>query len=90
MIPSTTELRDAGFPGLLRFYREHLTRHVMPFWVERTIDREHGGGTNVITDDGRGASTEKDLWSQGRAVFTFARPPNHFEGHRGGVGDARA
>ena len=41
MIPATAELRDAGFPGLLRFYREH------------------GGITNIITDDGRVTSTEK-------------------------------
>ena len=59
MIPATAELRDAGFPGLLRCYREHLTRHVIPFWVERAIDREHGGITNIITDDGRVTSTEK-------------------------------
>ena len=38
---------------------EHLTGHVMPFWVERAIDREHGGITNIITDDGRVTSTEK-------------------------------
>ena len=31
----------------------------MPFWVERAIDREHGGITNIITDDGRVTSTEK-------------------------------
>ena len=82
MIPATAELRDAGFPGLLRFYREHLTRHVMPFWVERSIDREHGGITNIITDDGRVTSTEKYLWSQGRALFTFACLYNDFDGDR--------
>jgi len=80
MIPATAELRDAGFPGLLRFYREHLTRHVMPFWVERAIDREHGGVTNIITDDGRVTSTEKYLWSQGRALFTFASLYSDFDG----------
>ena len=80
MIPPTPELRDAGFPGLLRFYREHLTRDVMPFWVERAIDREHGGVTNIITDDGRVTSTEKYLWSQGRALFTFASLHNDFDG----------
>ena len=80
MIVPTTELRDAGFPGLLRFYEEHLTDHVMPFWVERAIDREHGGLTNIITDDGQVTSTEKYLWSQGRALFTFASLYNDYDG----------
>ena len=82
MIPATAELHNAGFAGLLRFYREHLTGHVMPFWVERAIDREHGGITNIITDDGRVTSTEKYLWSQGRALFTFASLYNDFDGDR--------
>lgn len=60
------------FPQLLRFYREHLLEDIMPFWLKHTIDREYGGILNRVSDDGTVLSTDKYMWSQGRALWTFS------------------
>ena len=61
-----------NFLELLRFYEHHLTREVMPFWLTNCIDWEYGGITNIVEDDGTVTSTDKFMWSQGRALWTFS------------------
>jgi N-acylglucosamine 2-epimerase len=67
------------FKGLLEFYEDHLRNHVMPFWLKHCIDWEKGGVFNLIEDDGRVVSTDKLMWSQGRALWTFSSLYNDFE-----------
>lgn len=54
------------------FYRRHLVDFIMPFWMRHAIDREHGGLFTCIADNGRILSTDKYLWSQARALWTFS------------------
>lgn len=55
-----------------RFYRGHLVDFVMPFWMRHAIDEAHGGLLTCIADDGRILGTDKYLWSQARALWTFS------------------
>lgn len=67
-------LRDAA-----RLYRSTLLDDVIPFWLRHGIDRRHGGLGNVIDDAGRELGTDKFLWSQGRALWTFSALLNRLE-----------
>lgn len=67
------------FAKLLVFYEDHLTNSVMPFWREHCIDWDYGGVFNLIEDDGRIVSTDKLMWSQGRALWTFSSLYNDFD-----------
>ena len=71
---------DLSRGDLLAYYEGHLRHHVMPFWTRLTIDREYGGILNCISDDGEPQSTDKYLWSQGRALWTFSALYNDFDG----------
>ena len=51
----------------------------MPFWMEHCIDDEHGGINNCVGDDGVVQTTDKVLWSQARAVWTFSALYNHLD-----------
>jgi N-acylglucosamine 2-epimerase len=66
-----------SFAELLALYEDHLYRRVMPFWVRHCIDWEHGGINNCVSDDGVVQSTDKFMWSQGRALWTFSALYNH-------------
>jgi len=57
---------------LLTFYTNHLEREVMPYWTKHCIDWENGGVNNILRDDGSVISTDKFMWSQGRALWTFS------------------
>lgn len=56
---------------LARFYREHLERVILPFWLERTLDEERGGLFNCVDDvTGVRVSDDKFVWSQARWAWT--------------------
>jgi N-acylglucosamine 2-epimerase len=61
-----------SFLELQRFYHEHLINLVLPFWLRYGVDREAGGLFNFLADDGSVVSTDKAVWSQGRALWTFS------------------
>ncbi len=63
---------------LLSFYRDHLERQVMPFWV-KLVDWKSGGINNIVENDGRVLSTDKFMWSQGRALWTFSTLYGEYE-----------
>ncbi|WP_127581536.1 AGE family epimerase/isomerase [Paenibacillus koleovorans] len=64
---------------LLGFYEKHLFEQVMPFWLKHAIDDRHGGINNIIRDDGAVISTDKIIWSQGRALWTFSAIHNYLD-----------
>ena len=68
-----------SFSDLLSFYERHLTNDILPFWLNHCID-EKGGINNIVADDGTVLSTDKFLWSQGRALWTFSSLYNNFNG----------
>ena len=65
--------------ALRAFLSDHLTNQVMPFWTKNCIDWEHGGISNLVTDEGVRVSDEKYMYSQGRALYTYAALYHHIE-----------
>lgn len=61
------------------FYRSHLLDEVLPFWIRHAVDEKSGGIFTCLADDGTRISDEKYLWSQCRAIWTFAAAWNHIE-----------
>ncbi len=67
------------FADLLAIYRAELLGRTIPFWLKYAIDREHGGILTCISDEGQVLSTDKYMWSQLRAVWTFSALYNCIE-----------
>jgi N-acylglucosamine 2-epimerase len=65
------------FSEHLNYYRTLLLEKEMPFWLN-LLDREHGGIFTCVDESGEIQSTDKFLWSQLRAVYTFATVYQHF------------
>lgn len=60
-------------------YARTLLDDVVPFWMRHGPDPAYGGISNVLDDSGRAVSHDKYLWSQGRALWTFAALYNRVE-----------
>ena len=67
------------FTDLLAIYRAELLERVVPFWLEHAVDWQHGGLLTCIADDGTVLSSDKYLWSQLRAIWTFSALYNRVE-----------
>jgi len=52
------------------------------FWLEHSLDHEHGGYYNCLDRDGSVQSTVKHVWLQGRQVWMLARLYNESPAHR--------
>jgi N-acylglucosamine 2-epimerase len=62
-----------------QLYRKTLLDDVLPFWMRHGIDKKHGGISNMLDDAGNLLGTDKYLWSQGRALWTFSALYNRIE-----------
>ena len=56
----------------IRIYRDGLLEDILPFWIEHSIDREHGGFLTSLDRDGTVIDTDKSVWLQGRFVWMLA------------------
>ncbi|MEX2502764.1 MAG: hypothetical protein WD336_10335, partial [Trueperaceae bacterium] len=57
--------------NLAAFYRDHLEHDVLPFWLDRALDRERGGiFTCLENETGERVSDDKFTWSQARWAWT--------------------
>lgn len=58
---------------LAAFYRSHLERVILPFWLDNTLDERRGGLFNCVDNvTGERASEDKFVWSQARWAWTAA------------------
>lgn len=67
------------FIDLLAIYRAELLERTVPFWLEHAIDWDNGGILTCISDEGQVLSTDKYMWSQLRAIWTFSALYNKIE-----------
>ncbi len=67
------------FIDLLAIYRAELLERTVPFWLRHAVDWQHGGLLTCIGDDGSVISTDKYMWSQLRAIWTFSALYNRIE-----------
>lgn len=58
---------------LIPLYRRSLTDSVLPFWLKYGMDPVHGGIYTGLDRDGSILETDKSVWFQGRALWTFAQ-----------------
>jgi N-acylglucosamine 2-epimerase len=71
--------KHPNFTELLTIYKKTLIDDIVPFWMKHGIDHDYGGIFNCIKDDGTIINTDKYLWSQGRALWTFSALYNRIE-----------
>ena len=64
---------------VLMNYKEQLIKDILPFWLENGIDRENGGIFTCLDEKGELYGTEKSVWFQGRALWTFSKAYNLIE-----------
>lgn len=72
-------LSGIDFREMSARYRSELLDHVLPFWLEKSQDREHGGYFSCLARDGSVYDTDKFVWLQGREVWMFAMLYNKLE-----------
>lgn len=65
-------LSDQRLTQLREVYRDGLLQSCIPFWLRHGLDRECGGLLTGLDRDGTVIETDKAVWLQGRAAWTFA------------------
>lgn len=65
-------LTPARLTALQSTYRQGLLERTIPFWLKHGPDRIHGGLLTGLGEDGAVIDTDKAIWLQGRAAWTFA------------------
>ena len=67
------------FKKLANQYKSELLDSVMPFWVEKSQDKEYGGYFSCLDNAGNVYDTDKFVWMQGREVWMFSMLYNKVE-----------
>jgi len=60
-------------------YKTELFDHVIPFWLTRSQDQEHGGYFTCLDRQGNIFDTDKFIWLQARQVWMFSMLYNKVE-----------
>ncbi len=72
-------LSDQKLTQFRDVYRDGLLKSCIPFWLRHGLDHEHGGLLTGLAHDGTVVDTDKAVWLQGRAAWTFATLYNTVE-----------
>ena len=67
------------FKQLEKQYRDELLQNVIPFWLEKSQDKEYGGYFTCLDREGNVFDTDKFIWLQAREVWLFAMLYNRVE-----------
>ena len=67
------------FKTLAEQYKHELLDKVIPFWLEKSQDKEFGGYFTCLDRTGEVFDTDKFIWMQGREVWMFATLYNKVE-----------
>ena len=67
------------FKLLASQYKTELLDSCLPFWLEKSQDKEFGGYFSCLNRDGSVFDTDKFIWLQGREVWMFAMLYNKVE-----------
>ena len=63
-----------GEEDLFEFHKDHATRVLLPFWMNRALDESNGGVYTCFNNEGtKLVSRDKYTWSQGRFVWVLTR-----------------
>ncbi|MBM3797776.1 MAG: N-acylglucosamine 2-epimerase [Acidobacteria bacterium] len=75
--------------SLRETYRRGLLESTIPFWLKHGVDHECGGLLSGLDEDGSVIDTDKAVWLQGRAAWTFATLYNSVEANPAWLAAAR-
>jgi N-acylglucosamine 2-epimerase len=67
------------FQKLADQYKSELLDRVLPFWLNKSQDKEFGGYFTCLERDGSVFDTDKFVWLQGRQVWMFSTLYNKVE-----------
>ena len=67
------------FNKLAEQYKGELYNSILPFWLEKSQDKEFGGYFTCLDQKGEVFDTDKFVWLQGREVWMFAMLYNKVE-----------
>lgn len=70
------------FQKLADQYKSELLDRVLPFWLNKSQDKEFGGYFTCLERDGSVFDTDKFIWLQGRQVWMFSTLYNKVEKRR--------
>lgn len=72
--------QGGGWEGALaQLYKTELLDRVVPFWLNKSQDRDFGGYFTCLDRDGSVYDTDKFIWLQGREVWMFSKLYNTVE-----------
>ena len=57
-------------------FRKELLENILPFWLRNGVDYENGGIYTCLDKEGNIYGTDKSVWFQGRAMWSFAKAYN--------------
>lgn len=72
-------MSDIDFSKFAERYHDELFDQILPFWLEKSQDRECGGYFTCLDRKGDVYDTDKFIWLQGREVWLFAMLCNRVE-----------
>ena len=72
-------MSDIDFSKFAERYHDELFDRVLPFWLEKSQDRECGGYFTCLDRKGDVYDTDKFIWLQGREVWLFSMLCNRVE-----------
>lgn len=67
------------FKSLADLYKKELLDNVIPFWLQKSQDKEYGGYFTCLNRDGSVFDTDKFVWLQAREVWMFSMLYNQVE-----------
>ncbi len=68
-----------NFKKLAEQYKTELLDNILPFWLEKSQDKQYGGYFTCLDRQGNVFDTDKFMWLQGREVWMFAMLYNNVE-----------
>jgi len=68
-----------NFKDRANFYIDYLKNDIIPFWLNHSLDTEHGGFFTCLDRDGKIFDTDKFMWLQHRQVWTLSMLYNNVE-----------
>ena len=60
-------------------YKTDLIENILPFWLKNAVDYENGGIYTQLDEKGVIYGREKNVWFQGRALWSFCKAYNLIE-----------
>lgn len=60
-------------------YKIYLKDDILEFWLKNAIDEQQGGIFTQLDRKGNVYGTEKSVWFQGRALWSYAKTYNYIE-----------